>query len=192
MLVDPATLGLVFSGISALVVIVGAFAAVRQIQHLRRGNELAAITKFVDEWTSAEFTADRMQVRDDLARMLRKHATMEELREDPRATGVFRVVHFFERLAFFVRRGAISEVLAMELFGIAATQHWELTRDFVLWLREVNNTNTPMEWFEDFAVRAPEWAERNERRSKHLRRDPKAVRRRVESPFDEGVSAPET
>ena len=192
MRVDPATLGLVFSGISALVVIVGAFAAVRQIQHLRRGNELAAITKFADEWTSTEFTADRTMVRDELERMLREYPTVEAFRRDPRSPRVFRVVHFFERLAFFVRQGAISEVVAMELFGVTATQHWELTRGFVVWLRVSYNTDTAMEWFEDFAMRAPEWAERNQRRSKHLRRDPKAVRRRVESPFDEGVSAPET
>ncbi|HEY0615891.1 MAG TPA: hypothetical protein VGC96_14670 [Candidatus Elarobacter sp.] len=204
MRVDAATLGLVFSGISALVVIVGAIAAVHQIQHIRRGNELAAITKFVDEWSSAEFTADRLLVRDELPAMLREYASIDAFRNDPRSPRVFRVLHFFERLAFFVRRGAISDELAMELFANAATQQWELTREFIIRLRDTYHTNAAMEWFEDFAMRAPEWSERNEHRSKHLRRDPKVASRRDQPPspgpsvpssppaLDEGVPAPET
>jgi hypothetical protein len=199
MRVDAALLSLVFSALSTLVVIVGAIAAVRQLGHLRRGNELTAIGKFVDEWSSPSFNEDRMLVRKELARMLSDHAFFETFRDDPRSASVLRVCHFFERLAFMVGQGAISELLAMELFGAAATVQWDIMRDFVVGLRAHYGTQTPMEWFEDFAMRAPEWSERNERRSKGLRRDPKAPFLRadpaapaVRARLDEGLAAPET
>lgn len=174
MRVDAATLGLIFSGISAFVVVIGGIAALRQVAHLRRANELAAIGKFVDEWSSAEFTADRLFVRTELAGMLRDPRFFETFRDDVRSIRIFRVVHFFERLAFFVRRGAISEELAMEFFGAASILNWELMREFIVGLRAHHRTHSPMEWFEDFAMRAPEWSARNDRRAKGLRRDPKA------------------
>jgi hypothetical protein len=199
MRVDTAMLGVVFSALGTLVVVIGALAAVRQLAHLRRGNELSAIGKFVDEWSSQSFEEDRVLVRKELAGMLADPAFFETFRDDPRTTRVFRVCHFFERLAFFVRQGAISELLAMELFATAAIMQWDLLRDFIVGVRAHHHTQTPMEWFEDFAMRAPEWAERNNRRSKGLRRDPKAPFLRAEpaapppaARVDEGLAAPET
>ncbi|HEX3464741.1 MAG TPA: DUF4760 domain-containing protein [Candidatus Elarobacter sp.] len=198
MRVDAAALGLIFSGISALVVVVGGIAALRQVAHLRRANELAAIGKFVEEWSSEEFSADRMVVRTELAEMLPEPQFFEVFRTDPRAHRIFRVANFFERLAFFVRRGAVSEDLAMELFAAAAILHWEMMREFVVRLRVHYKTQTPMEWFEDFAMRAPEWSAKNDRRAKRLRRDPKAPFRAQETPAprpgavpDEGLPVPE-
>lgn len=172
MRVDAATLGLVFSAVSTLVVIVGALAAVRQLQHLRRGNELAAITKFVEEWSDPSFTADRHFVRNELAALSRQLELHDRTHASPKRESVFRVAHFFERMAYFVHTGALSEEMAMFLFGEAARLYWNAMRDFIAAVREQAGTQAPMEFFEDFAVRAPEWAARNERRSKGLRRDP--------------------
>ena len=68
----------------------------------------------------------------------------------------------------------------MFTFGTAATSTWEAMRDFVVALRTFYRSTAPMEYFEDFAMRAPEWNRRNEGRAKRLRRDPKAARGAME------------
>jgi hypothetical protein len=176
MRVDPATLGLVFSAVSTLVIIIGALAAVRQLQHLRRGNELEAIGKFVDEWNSQDFASDRDFVLNELNKRVANPAFVRDTpRDHPDLRRANRVANFFERIAIFVNRDALSKDLAMLLFAEAAKLHWSAVRAYVVQNRERTGEASIAEYFEDFALSAPDWQRRDSARSKRLLRDPNAI-----------------
>jgi hypothetical protein len=172
MLVDAAVVGLVFSAVSTLVVVIGAVAAVRQLRHLSRGNELAAMSKFVDEWSSADFAADRAFVNVEVPQLLANDPRFASAVDDPRAVRIARVMNFFERLSLLVRTGALSEELAMQLFGLAASRHWSVLRPLVAAARVARDAPNIGEYFEDFAMRFPAWQRRDAARRKPLLRDP--------------------
>jgi len=173
--VDSGVAGLAFSAVSTLVVVVGALAALRQLRYLRHGNEMHALADFDREFNSPEMLRDREFVRTELVEALKDPSFVAELRSvpaGPRALPVIRVANFFERIALYAYAGAISHYVATMRYGSAAIGYWPMLRDAIVIVR--SSRATPLlEYFEDFAMRAPEVMARDkQRRKRPLRRDP--------------------
>lgn len=158
MQVDVALIGLVVSTLGTVVVAVGVLAALRQLRYLRHGNELATLTDLQAHFEAPQMREAREFVRTQLAAALDDPTFIAELRAvppGPRAQYVTRVGNFFEMLATYVQFGALSEGMSMVLWGVIAERNWQLTRAAIVILRE--SQGTVLDFFEDFAQRAPVW-----------------------------------
>ena len=173
--VDSGLLSLGFSAVSTLVVVIGVLVALRQLRYMRYGNEMQTVTALNREWNSDAMTADREFVRTELSASLEDASFVEELRAmpmGPRAQHVQRLANFYERLAMYVKGGALSEELAVMDFGISATNFWPLMRRAIAIARSTRPV-AMLYHFEDFAMRAPQVLAATEKRGlPRLRRDP--------------------
>ena len=114
MRIDAASAGLVLSAISTLVVIIGALAGLRQLRHIRHGNELAMLTELTAQYDTPEMLEARAFVRTALKTVMDDPAFLAELRSvpiGPRAQYVTRVADFFELLGIYVHYGALSPAM---------------------------------------------------------------------------------
>jgi hypothetical protein len=182
--VDSGVLSLAFSAVSTLVVVIGALAAVRQLRYLRHGNEMHALAEFDREFHSAAMVRDREFVRSELHEALQDASFVAELRAmpmGPRAQHFARLANFFERIAIYSYVGAISEYVAMMQYGNAATGYWPIMRDAIAIVRS-GRTTAVLDYFEDFAMRAPAFLAREHRRRRRpLQRDPEIASSGTES-----------
>jgi hypothetical protein len=173
--VDAGLLSLAFSAVSTLVVVIGALVAVRQLRYMRSGNEMQTLETLTREWESPAMTADREFVRTELSAILTEPAFAEELRATPvgpRAQHVVRVANFYEKVAMYVKGGALSEELAVMIFGVSATGFWPIMRPAIA-IRRSSIPYAVLNHFEDFALRAPEAIQAiQKRRLRRLRHDP--------------------
>jgi hypothetical protein len=173
--VDAGLPSLGFSAVSTLVVVVGVLVALRQLRYMRYGNEMQTLAALNREWNAETMVADREFVRTELSAALEDPSFVEELRAmpmGPRAQHVVGLANFYERLAIYVKGGALSEELAVMDFGISATNFWPLMRRAIAIARSTRPV-AMLYHFEDFAMRAPQaLATIEKRRLPRLRRDP--------------------
>lgn len=173
--VDAGLLSLGFSAVSTLVVVVGVLVALRQLRYMRYGNEMQTLTALNREWNAEAMVSDREFVRTELSTALEDAAFVEELRAmpmGPRAQHVVRLANFYERIAMYVKGGALSEELAVMDFGIPATNFWPIMRRAIAIARSTRPVAI-LYHFEDFAMRAPQALAAIEKRGlPRLRRDP--------------------
>jgi hypothetical protein len=173
--VDAGLLSLGFSAVSTLVVVIGALVAVRQLRYMRFGNEMQTLEALTREWETPAMIADREFVRTELSAMLEDPSFAQELRTTPvgpRAQHVVRVASFYEKVAIYVKGGALTEELAIMIFGVSATGFWPIMRPAIA-IRRSSIPYSVLNHFEDFALRAPEEIVAiQKRRLRRLRRDP--------------------
>jgi len=151
---DGSVWGLLFSAISTLVVVVGAFAAVRQLRYIRHGNELATLTAMHAQFDTAEMREALVFIRTELASAMHDPAFVDELRSAPEALRVryvLRVANFFESVGVYVHFGALPEGMTATIWGVIAAREWALLRDAVVIIRGDRDV---LRFFESFAVRS--------------------------------------
>jgi hypothetical protein len=162
------------SAASTLVIVVGALVAVRQLRYMRYGNEMQTLTALNREWNSEAMIVDREFVRGELPAALEDPSFVDELRAMPmglRAQRVLSLANFYERIAMYVKGGALSEELAVMDFGISATNFWPIMRPAIAIARSTRPVAI-LYHFEDFAMRAPQALAAMEKRLQRFRRDP--------------------
>ena len=175
--VDTALLGLIFSALSTLVVIVGAVIGIRQLRYLRHANELATLTKLVDQYNSPAMHEARAFVRDELPAAMHDPGFLAELARWPhgaRARHVIEIANFFEGLAGYILAGALSERSVLIIWDAVILGNWRLLREAVVVARNARGIDV-LDYFEDLAMRAEEWDAGPDARAMRarLRRDPR-------------------
>jgi uncharacterized membrane protein len=174
MQVDVTILGVVFSAVSTLVVIVGGVAALRQLRYLRHGNELSTLNELEAHWHRDDLESAREFVVTELPAAMNDPTFLDELRAEalgPRALHLSRIGNFFELMGMYVFVGALSERSVMLMWMVVIERYWVLCREAIQITREPRGF--VYGFFEDLAMRTPRWRDKDAtgwRRA--LRRDP--------------------
>lgn len=161
--------------VSSAVVVVGAFAAVRQLRHLRASNEVTALQSIIDRFERPDVMESIRFIRGDLPDKMRDPAFVEALAHNPiagDARAIIPALNFWEGVGSFVLSGAISEESVMLGFSWSVVDTWGAGAPAIIILRR---TQDPLiaENFEHLAAFATHWLERRHRtRSKLLRMPP--------------------
>jgi len=161
--------------VSSAVVVVGAFAAVRQLRHLRASNEVTALQSIIDRFERPDVMESIRFIRGELADKMYDPAFVEALAHNPiagDARAIIPALNFWEGVGSFVLSGAISEESVMLGFSWSVVRTWEAVSPAMVILRR---TQDPLisENFEHLAAFATRWLERRHRtRSKRLLRMP--------------------
>ncbi|HVA27028.1 MAG TPA: hypothetical protein VNF68_02545 [Candidatus Baltobacteraceae bacterium] len=175
---DSATIGLVASLATTLIIAVTAFAALRQIRHNRTANELQIYLRFVDEVSTPQMM-DSIRWTHDFAKRLKDpeyritFARDAEGEDHRRFSGIVR---FFERYASLVIVSGISEHLLFFEYAGLISLVWENIYEAFPLARSTGMGRYGGRAFEHLAVRAQHYA-KNEmlREYARLERDPRIV-----------------
>ncbi len=142
------------SGATLVVVAIAAFAALRQMGHMRSGNQVALFTSYNTEWDSPEFSkafafARALSVEDVDDQTLRDLA-MGKYSGDFYAIRL--MANFFEDIGAFVRTGILSKDIVCTLYGGNVRDLWRSLSPFVALMRDARNDPTIWEHFEYLAL----------------------------------------
>lgn len=110
-----------------VVIAASALAALIQLRHMRRGNQIASFDELRDAMESSDFRAALDFIRNDLPKHLRDPLFAERVRSAG-LTGDLSAVRFasnvFESMGLFVRTGMVDAEIACELWSHIVTQTW--------------------------------------------------------------------
>jgi hypothetical protein len=145
---------------TALVIAASAVAALLQIRHLRRGNEIEIIQKWTEVMESGEFGAARAFVLAELPRILRDPDRVAALSWNafpPELQPVHTISNHFEAVGAFIKLRSVEQRVACELWGLVVLECWHAVAPVVQVLREKYGTVALWENFEYLAVLADRW-----------------------------------
>lgn len=174
MRIDATSAGLILNAISTIIVVVGALAGLRQLRHIRHGNELATLTEISAQFDTSDMQASREFLRLHLPAAMDDPAFLAELRETPvgpRARHVVQVAKFFELLGVYISSGALSERMAVTIWGVIALRYWRTLRNAIAVFCEKQMV---FGFFEDLAMRSERYLQSGAFRArvKRLQHDP--------------------
>ena len=153
-----------FSSIATLLVVaVTAFAAIRQIRHMRAANQVAAFLPLTDEFTDDD-------VRESLNYLL---STLKADLEDPQtraglmttpisgpARRALPALNFYERLGVLVVARVVDLELVLRYFSALPSEVWLIAEDYIAILRRTLG-NEVLENLEALVVLENQWALRH-------------------------------
>ena len=145
---------------TALVIAASAIAALLQIRHLRRGNEIEIIQKWTEVMESSEFGSARAFVAGDLPRILSEPERVAALSWNPfppELQPVRTVSNHFEAVGAFIKLRSIEDRVACELWGLVVLECWRAAAPVIQLLREKYRSDALWENFEYLAVLADRW-----------------------------------
>jgi Domain of unknown function (DUF4760) len=145
---------------TALVIAASAVAALMQIRHMRKSNEIEIIAKWTEAMESEEFGAARAFVVTELPRILGDRARLAALSWTPFPTElqpVRTISNHFESVGAFIKLGNVDEHVACELWGLVVLECWRAASPVIQFMREKYGTNAVWENFEYLAVLADRW-----------------------------------
>jgi len=179
--------------VSCVIVVVGAFAALRQLRHLRASNEASALQNMIVRWEHPDVRDSMRFVREELPNKLRDPAFIEALWQSPIAPEVRVIIpalNYWESVGSFVLTGGISEKSVMLGYAWLAVDTWSAAAPAIAVLRQ---TRSPLlyENFEHLAAYATRWLEQRPRtKAKLLRMPPTATPERPASATPERPAPP--
>lgn len=142
------------SGATLVVVAIAAFAALRQMGHMRAGNQVALFTAYNTEWDSPEFSNAFAFVR-SLSIDQMDWETLDALAHG-RFLGEFHkirlIANFFEDIGAFVQVGILPKTLVCMLYSSNIQDLWQKLSPIVYFLRESRGVPGIWEHFEYLAV----------------------------------------
>lgn len=145
-----------------LVIAASAAAALLQLRHLGSSNQIAALTKFREEFESAEFTHARQYVLEEIPRKLASPAGRAELRHSNfrgEMHAVIVVANFMESLGVFLKRHVVHKQVTCDIWGDVAYQMWTKLAPIVYSERQNAGTEALWENFEYLAVVGKQWVD---------------------------------
>lgn len=111
-----------------VVIAASAIAALIQLRHLRRSNQIAALDEVRAAMESAEFRQALDFIRRDLPRLLENPEFLERIRADrilpPELTSIRYLANHFEYIGLFLRSGMVDPDLACQLWAGIAYDSW--------------------------------------------------------------------
>jgi hypothetical protein len=147
-----------------VVIAATAAAAVVQLRHLRSSNQISAIAAAQDAIESAEFTAARRFIQNDLPRLMKDPQFASQI--ENRVLGselqsVSRVGNVFENLGVFCKYGIIDKEIACDLFSGPILSSWTALAPFFAIRRRALDAPALFENFEFLAMLAEDFEARH-------------------------------
>ncbi|HEX5274562.1 MAG TPA: hypothetical protein VFW34_04735 [Candidatus Rubrimentiphilum sp.] len=142
------------AGLTLLVIAITAFAALRQMAHMRVGNQVALFTAYNTEWDSPQFSKAFAFVRTLRADELDEEALQGFVTGSwPGELHSIRLIaNFFEDMGAFVYAGILSKDIVCTLYSSNVQEVWECLAPIVYYVREGRKTQAIWEFFEYLAV----------------------------------------
>lgn len=149
---------------TALVIGASAVAALIQIRHLRRGNEIELIAKWTEVIESEQFQRARAFVTNEMPAILADPAQVRRLSWNPLPAELaqLRVVcNHFESIGAFVRLGSIDAKVACELWALVVLECWRGVAPVAALVRVRYKTDAVWDKFEYLAVLSEQYLAAN-------------------------------
>jgi hypothetical protein len=147
---------------TALVIAASAVAALLQIRHMRKGNEIELIQNWTEGIESERFQQARSFVTRELPRILQDPARVHALSWDPlpaELAPVRTVCNHFEAIGTFIRLGSVEAKVALQLWGLVVLDCWRAVAPIIAMIRRRVHTDALWENFEYLAVLSDQWIE---------------------------------
>lgn len=153
------------AGLTLVVIAVTAFAALRQMAHMRMGNQVALFTAYNTEWDSPEFSKAFAFVRTFRAADL-SNETLQGFTAGtwPDELHSIRLIaNFFEDMGAFVYAGILSRDMVCTLYSSNVMEVWKSLSPIVHFVRAGRKTQAIWEYFEYLAVASEDYIAANPR-----------------------------
>lgn len=146
---------------TALVIGASAIAALLQLRHMRKSNEIEVIAKWTETIESAQFQEARSFVLGRLPLILSDRARVAALSWNPIppeiAAPVRTVCNHFESVGAFVKMGSVDARIACELWALVVLDCWRAVAPVAQLIREQYGSDGVWENFEYLAVLSEQW-----------------------------------
>jgi hypothetical protein len=154
MTTDFALWNAVVSTVTLLVVAGTAFAALRQIRHLRAQTTLAGMLKVLDDWRDPEFQRILSYVRNELAEKVKDPAFLEDLDHniDHAKHPELAICSWYEQIGSYIKHGLLDERVMMDVASASTNTSWCALEPVIERMRRTRG-NALWENFEYMAVR---------------------------------------
>jgi len=154
MTTDFALWNAVVSTVTMLVVAGTAFAALRQIRHLRAQTTLAGMLKVLDDWRDPEFQRIMSYVRNELPQKVQDPAFLTELDHalDPVKHPEISICAWFEQIGSYMKHGLLDERIMMDVASSSTNTMWQALQPVVERMRRTRG-DALWENFEYMAAR---------------------------------------
>lgn len=143
---------------TAVVIAASAAAALFQIRHLRKSNEIEIIAKWTETIESAQFERSRSFVLNDLPRILSDPVQVRALdwrnTLPPEITPMRAVCNHFESVGAFIKLGNVDGRVACELWAFVVLECWKAIAPVAALVRKRTGRDAIWENFEYLAVLA--------------------------------------
>lgn len=153
---------------TAIVIAASALAALMQLRHMRKSNEIDIIDKWTETIESAQFEQARWFVTRDLPQILADPERVRTLSWNPLPPELaeIRVIcNHFESVGAFVKLGSVDARIACELWAYVVLDCWRAIAPLTALVRQRIGREAVWENFEYLAVLAEE----------HLKAHPKGT-----------------
>jgi hypothetical protein len=150
----------IFSGLTMVVLIVTAIAAIIQLRHLRANTSLEGLVTLMQDWQAPEFQARLAYVRSELPAKLDDPAFLADFREPGPIDRVLhpemRLADYYEQVGTLLKYGLIDRSLVLDLASGLIPDIWRILEPAILLMRE-HSGSALYENFEYFAVLSVRW-----------------------------------
>jgi hypothetical protein len=183
------TIGAIANVVTLFVVAISAFAAMRQLRHLRDSNQLQAILALVQDFQSERLQAALRYVQVELTAKLEDSAYRAELAKvgfvDPVAHPEMEACNWFNEMGTLVKNNLVDEDTFLDLFDRLVLYYWNLLAPAIAVLRRTRG-DAQYESFEYLAAVAKRWQVRHP----HGRFPSSVERLSMPDPWSERDAAP--
>jgi len=147
------------AGLTLVVIAVTAFAALRQMAHMRMGNQVALFTAYNTEWDSPEFSKAFAFVRTLRAGDLGDETLQGFVAGSwPGDLHSIRLIaNFFEDMGAFVYAGILSKDIVCTLYSSNVLEVWESLAPIVYYARVGRKAEAIWEYLEYLAVASEDY-----------------------------------
>jgi hypothetical protein len=152
-------LNAIFSGLTLVVFIVTAIAAVVQLRHLRSNTSLQGLTMVLQDWQKPEMQAWISYVRLELPEKLKDPAFREEYRRSGRDRArhpELNVCDYWEQCGTYIKYGMIDRLTFLDSSCTTIVRLWQCVYPAIVILRERGGPSV-YENFEFLAVLSQQW-----------------------------------
>ena len=141
MTTDFALWNAVVSTVTLLVVAGTAFAALRQIRHLRAQTTLAGLLKVLDDWRDPEFRRTMSYVQHELQEKLQDPAFLEEFDHpvDPVKHPELAICAWFEQIGSYMKHGLLDERVMLDVASSSTNNMWHALEPVVERMRRTRS-----------------------------------------------------
>jgi hypothetical protein len=181
MAIDSGWVAAVATVISALIIIVTAVVAVRQLRHNRNANDIVVYLRLIDTLDSPEMQG----AREDLVRVGERIAndptylvSLEDPKFNPQEfVRVVNLLRFLEHISVLVAKGGVAESLLMAEYADNMVDMWETMRPAILRRRIAFGPHIGRA-FEHLAMRSKRYIDSGQMAREYslLERDPRDVK----------------
>ncbi len=164
--------------VSALIIMLTAVIAVRQLRHNRNANDIVVYLRIIDTFDSPEMEAGRASIA-TIGRLMAEDPTYLERLADPAFSppefyALGRLLRFLEHISVLITKGGVAEGLVLAEYADNFAAMWETLRPAIHRRRIAFGPHTGRA-FEHLALRAKRYIDSGEmdREYDALERDPR-------------------